>query len=215
MIRSDVLRSENEVLGYTLFTPENMEKGKRYPLILSLHGAGERGDGAGELDKATNIGIGKYIKQGMMELDAIVLCPQCPCDNVWSKLIPETKALTDRIVQSYPVDTDRISVTGMSMGGFGTWEMGMSYPHYFSAFAPICGGGMAWRADAFRNKPIWAFHGNADTVVDISNSADMVRGARRNGAIVKFTIFDDVQHNSWDPAYLDTRVIDWLLEQTL
>ena len=101
------------------------------------------------------------------------------------------------------------------MGGFGTWEMAMTYPDTFAALAPVCGGGMAWRTHALAGKNIWAFHGNADPVVDISNSIDMVNGARKNGANVRFTIFDGVGHHSWENAYEQTRVIDFLLEATL
>ena len=132
-----------------------------------------------------------------------------------NQFVFDVKALCDNVVSQYPIDTKRISITGLSMGGFGTWEMGMTFPGYFSAMAPICGGGMAWRTPALKGKPIWAFHGNADPTVNISNSIDMVNGARKNGADVKFTIFDGVSHNSWDSAYLDTRVLEWLISASL
>ena len=202
-------------LGYTVFLPDGYSKEKKLPLILALHGAGERGNGNDELEKATDIGLGKYVKQGNMELDAILLCPQCPKDRVWNQLIFETKDLLLNIIAEYGADDKKVSVTGMSMGGFGTWEMGMQFPELFAALAPICGGGMSWRTPALKNKPVWAFHGDADNVVDISNSYDMVNGARKNGAQVKFTIFNGVMHNSWDSAYLDTKLTDWLLAQSL
>ena len=215
MKRYDFPKTDGKTLGYTVFLPESFSKDTAYPLILSLHGAGERGNGADELEKATDIGLGKYIKLGQMRLNAIVLCPQCPKDRVWNQLIFDTRELLLKIADEYGADKKKISVTGMSMGGFGTWEMGMQFPELFSALAPICGGGMAWRTPALKGKPIWAFHGDADNVVAISNSMDMVNGARKNGADVKFTIFNNVMHNSWDPAYLDTKVIDWLISKSI
>lgn len=207
--------STGSSLGYTVFLPDGYSKEKKLPLILALHGAGERGNGSNELEKATDIGLGKYVKQGNMELDAILLCPQCPKDRVWNQLIFETADLLLNIIAEYNADDKKVSVTGMSMGGFGTWEMGMQFPELFSALAPICGGGMSWRTTALKNKPVWVFHGDADNVVDIFNSYDMVNGARKNGAQVKFTIFNGVMHNSWDSAYLDTKLTDWLLAQSL
>lgn len=215
MKRYDFPKTDGKTLGYTVFLPESFSKDTAYPLILSLHGAGERGNGADELEKATDIGLGKYIKLEQMQVNAIVLCPQCPKDRVWNQLIFDTRELLLKIADEYGADKKKISVTGMSMGGFGTWEMGMQFPELFSALAPICGGGMAWRTPALKGKPIWAFHGDADNVVAISNSMDMVNGARKNGADVKFTIFNNVMHNSWDPAYLDTKVIDWLISKSI
>ena len=215
MKRYDFPKTDGKTLGYTVFLPESFSKDTAYPLILSLHGAGERGNGADELEKATDIGLGKYIKLGQMRVNAIVFCPQCPKDRVWNQLIFDTRELLLKIADEYGADKKKISVTGMSMGGCGTWEMGMQFPELFSALAPICGGGMAWRTPALKGKPIWAFHGDADNVVAISNSMDMVNGARKNGADVKFTIFNNVMHNSWDPAYLDTKVIDWLISKSI
>ena len=99
------------------------------------------------------------------------------------------------------------------MGGFGTWEMGVTYPSFFAAIAPICGGGFSWRASALKDMPVWAFHGDADDVVPISYSQTMVDAVNAAGGNAKFTIFPGVNHNSWDPAYLDTNVVEWLLEQ--
>ena len=215
MKKLDFIKNTENDIAYSLFLPENYSKEAHYPLILFLHGAGERGDGANELEIATNAGLSKHLKSGLISLDAIVLCPQCPKDKVWNQFIFDVKALCDSVIKEYGADEKRISVTGISMGGFGTWEIGMTFPDVFSALAPICGGGMAWRTPALKGKPIWAFHGNKDNVVNISNTIDMVNGARANGANVKFTILDGVDHNSWDPAYLDTRVLDWLISKSL
>lgn len=213
MQRFDFIKNEDNFFGYTLFLPDGYTEEKTYPLILALHGAGERGNGTDELERGTHIGLGGYLKRKSMNIDAIVLCPQCPKDRVWNHLIFDLKKLLDSIVDTYSVDKDRVTVTGMSMGGFGTWEMGMMFPETFAALAPVCGGGMAWRTEALKNIPIWAFHGDRDNVVDISNSVEMVNRARAAGSDVKFTVFNGVAHASWDPAYLDTNVVNWLISQ--
>ena len=215
MKKLDFIKTAGNDIGYSVFLPEPYDKNKKYPMIMFLHGAGERGNGTDELEKVANQALCKYLKNGLFSLEAIVLCPQCPKNKVWNQFIFDVKALCDKVAREYGVDEKRISVTGISMGGFGTWEIAMTFPESFSAFAPVCGGGMAWRTPALKGKPIWAFHGNKDTTVNISNSIDMVNKARQNGAIVKFTIFDGVEHNSWDSAYLDTRVLDWLINQSL
>ncbi len=213
MQRYDYVKTENNKLAYTIFLPNGYSADNKYPLILSLHGAGERGNGVEELDHCTNIGIGRYIKKDGMELDAVVLCPQCPKDRVWNHLIWDLKDLVDEIAVRYSVDENRMTVTGMSMGGFGTWEMALVFTDTFAAYAPICGGGMAWRTGVLKGKKIWAFHGDKDNVVDISNSIEMVNSARKYGADVRFTVFNGVAHGSWDPAYLETILIQWLLSQ--
>ena len=213
-MKSVFFQKENDCdIGYVVFLPENYEKGKKYPMILVLHGAGERGNGKDELKNALSIGIGRYISDGKLDIEAIVLCPQCPKERVWNQFVFDIKRLTDKVANEYGADEKRISVTGMSMGGFGTWEMGLTFPDSFSALAPICGGGMAWRTGALKGKPIWAFHGDADTVVDISNSYEMVKKSKEAGAEIKYTVFEGVAHNAWDPAYLTTDVINWLIRK--
>ena len=215
MKRIDVKIKNVQTFGYILYLPDNYSEEKSFPLILCLHGAGERGDGEGELEKVNVHGLARYFNEGRMNADVIALCPQCPEGQVWNQRVFDLKKLLDKIIEEYAVDKKRITVTGLSMGGFGTWEMGMTYPEIFAALAPICGGGMAWRTHALAGKSIWTFHGNADTIVDISNSIDMVNGARKNGANVRFTILDGVGHNSWESAYEDTRLLDFLLNASL
>ena len=147
-----------------------------------------------------------------MEVDAIVLAPQCQGGLVWNQQVFALKDFIVEAIEKYNADPDRVSLTGMSMGGFGTWEMGMSFPQLFSAIAPICGGGMAWRTSALKGMPIWAFHGDKDPVVDISNSQEMIAHIRTHTP-AQFTVFEGVTHNSWDPTYLETEVVDWLLAQ--
>ena len=194
-----------EKFNYLLHTVENQEK---LPLIISLHGAGERGD---EFDKLYVHGIPKYINRGL-NVDAIVAAPQCPNGWIWNNLTVELKEFIDYIVSEYNVDTDRITITGLSMGGYGTWEMIVSYPEFFAAAAPICGGGVSWRVGAAVKTPVWAFHGDIDQTVPINNSMEMCDRLKASGGNVKFTIFHNIAHNSWEPAYEDTNVINWLLK---
>lgn len=199
----------NFTMGYYIYTPQKSEK---LPLIVFLHGAGERGNGTTELEKVKTHGLPKYLNSGK-EYPAIVLAPQCPEGRVWNNLIFALKELIDTVIENYNVDTDKISITGISMGGFGTWEMGISYPELFSAMAPICGGGLSWRCDRVKNIPIWAFHGDSDTVVPLKNSVEMVDSVNSVGGKAKLTIFHNVAHNSWEEAYTASNVIEWLLSQ--
>ena len=215
MKRIVVKKQEKQTFGYILYLPKDYDSQKKYPLILFLHGAGERGDGNEQLERVNVHGVARYAKSGEFELDAIVLCPQCPEGRVWNQLVFALCDLVDQVAEQYGADRSRMSITGLSMGGFGTWEMAMTYPEKFCAFAPICGGGMAWRADALKNKPIWAFHGSDDPVVSITNSEEMVRAARANGARVTFTVFDGVGHNSWERAYTEHDIMGFLLGSSL
>ena len=202
-------RKNDNSLGYILYAPENVTE--KIPLIVFLHGAGERGNGKDELDLVNIHALPSYISNGA-EYPAFVLCPQCHKDFVWNNLVIDLKALIDEIADNYSIDKNKIAITGISMGGYGTWEMGITYPDFFSCMAPVCGGGFSWRTPSLKNEKIWAFHGDADVTVPPNNSYEMVDGVNKNGGNAKLTIFHDVGHNSWDPAYLETKVIDWLLE---
>lgn len=195
-------------LGYLLHIPENLPKDGR-KLMVFLHGAGERGD---DLDKVKVNGVPKLLDEGK-DIPAVVICPQCPSDIVWTNIVFAVKELIDKTVEEFDIDKNCITITGLSMGGFGTWEMGLTYPDLFAAIAPVCGGGMSWRTALLRDVPVWAFHGDADNVVPIKNSLEMVDAVNANGGNAKLTIFHDVEHDSWTPAYSETTVIDWLLQQ--
>ena len=198
-----------EKLNYLLYLPE-MIAGEKLPLIVALHGAGERGD---DFDKLTVHGMPKYIEGGM-NIPAVVIAPQCPENFIWNQITVELKELIDSTAQEFDIDTDRISVTGLSMGGYGTWEMGMAYPGFFAALAPICGGGVSWRVYTMGKTPVWAFHGDADDVVPAANSIEMCDRLKKCGGNVKLTLFHGVTHNSWEPAYEDTKLIEWLVGAT-
>lgn len=198
-----------DYMRYMISLPDSYSDDKKYPLMVALHGAGERGD---DVSLVLVHGVAKYVEAGL-KLDAIVIAPQCPDGMVWNALTVELKELIDFVASEYSVDADRISLTGLSMGGFGTWEMGISYPDFFCALAPVCGGGMSWRAGLIGKTPVWAFHGDCDNVVPKENSYMMVDSLKAKGGNVRLTVFHGVSHNSWESAYETTNVIEWLLSQ--
>ena len=214
MKRSYYLYSGGEVnLGSYVYLPEDFDASRKYPMVVFLHGAGERGDGSEKmLPLVCKNALPNYAVGGK-EYPFILLCPQCPENIVWNNIVLSLKKLIDQIALEYNADADRIYCTGISMGGYGTWEMGIIYSDFFAAIAPVCGGGFVWRASQLKNMPVWAFHGDADNVVPLENSRMMVDGVNAAGGNAKFTVFPGVQHNSWDSAYLETDVVEWLLKQ--
>ena len=211
MEKSNVFKGNNGSfeMGYCVYLPKNFKKEDKYPMIVFLHGADSRGTNL-EIIKIN--ALCKYASEGK-EYPAILLCPQCPEVFVWNNIVIELKALIDSVAEEYGADMSRISITGISMGGFGTWEMGLTYPDFFSAIAPVCGGGLSWRCDLLKNMPIWAFHGDADDGVPPKNSIEMVDAVNKNGGHAKLTLFHGIGHGSWDSAYLETNVVEWLLSQ--
>ncbi len=198
---------------YYLHTPDQATKGM--PLLVFLHGAGEVGNSIEELIHLhKNMALLPHIEEGRVSLPAYGLFPQCPKKYRWSDIVIFLKELIDHMIEELSSDRDRIYLTGISMGGYGTWSMAAANPTMFAAIAPICGGGMAWAArTSLTHMPIWAFHGDADDVVLPRNSIEMVDEINKYGGNAKLTIFHGVGHNSWDDAYLNTRLIPWLLEQ--
>ena len=197
-------------MPYWLYTPEN--PGENKPLVVFLHGSAERGSDG----KAVQVrSLAKRIYLGKWMPDAYVICPQCKERFDWNSQVEKLKALIDNVVQELKPDPTRISITGISMGGYGTWAMGIHYPEFFSAIAPICGGGLSWRCPALAEAkmPIWAFHGDADEIFPVNNSIEMVDAVNAAGGNAKLTLCHNVLHNCWDFAYDETRLLDWLLEQ--
>ena len=204
--------SDALVLPYLLYTPADRKPDEALPMIVFLHGAGERANaGEGKEELVAVNGIPRYIKEGRFLPHAVVLCPQCPRDRVWNQITEPLKALIDRIAAAQKVDPDRITLTGLSMGGYGTWEMGISYPGFFAALAPICGGGISWRAAAIGKTPVFAYHGMLDETVPSRNSTEMCDALRAAGGNVDLTLFAYAAHHSWDRAYLGTDLLSRLL----
>ena len=197
-----------ESMQYAISLPKSFD-GEKMPMVVCLHGAGERGT---DPEKLFVHGFGRCLGRGE-ELPALVILPQCPERLIWNHLTEELKELIDHVAAEYDVDTDRISITGLSMGGFGTWEMGMSYPGFFSALAPICGGGTSWRASLIGKTPVWAFHGASDTVVPTGASIDMYTKLKGAGGNVELTLLHNVGHDSWTFACERTTLFSWLISK--
>jgi len=195
-------------LSYLAALPKDYEtSGKDYPLLIFLHGAGERGT---DISKVKIHGPFKLIEQGA-DYDAVCIAPQCPDGITWDNIIFELMDLIESVTSTYRIDKTKISCTGLSMGGFGTWMLGITCPDMLYKLAPVCGGGMAWRAPVLKNIPIRAFHGTADTVVLPERSVEMVNAVKKAGGNAELTLYDGVGHNSWVNAYEQTDLIEWLI----
>ncbi|HEV3166171.1 MAG TPA: prolyl oligopeptidase family serine peptidase [Isosphaeraceae bacterium] len=192
-------------LKYLLYLPEGYESSeKSWPLVLFLHGAGESGD---DLSKVKRNGPPKLIESGKA-YPFIVVSPQSPGMG-WNA--EALNALIDELGSQYRVDKGRVYLTGLSMGGFGTWSLAAAHPEKFAAIVPICGGGRPTDASKLKNLPIWVFHGAKDNTVPIARSEDMVKALKDAGADVKFTIYPEAGHDSWTETYNNEEVYSWLL----
>lgn len=199
-------------LRYWLSLPDGYEgdTSKKWPLVLFLHGAGERGD---DLELVTKHGPPKLVKAGK-NFPFILVAPQCPSDSWWESTtqVIALTTLLDRVQADHRVDTDRVYCTGLSMGGYGTWRLACEYPSRFAAIAPVCGGGRPFLAKAMKDIPAWVFHGAKDPVVPLSESEKMVDALKRAGGTVEFTIYPDALHDSWTETYDNPALYDWLLK---
>ncbi len=204
--------SRTETIDYLLALPEGYsENGEAWPLVLFLHGAGERGS---DLERVKLHGPPKLIAAGQ-SIPAIVVSPQCPQDQWWNAYAETLLALLDEVTATYNVDADRVYITGLSMGGFGTWDLASREPDRFAAAAPICGGGMM--ISAYRigtSLPVWAFHGEADSVVPVEESQRMVDAMQRRGGNARLTVYPGVDHDSWTQTYDDPAFWEWLFAQS-
>lgn len=194
-------------LGYILSAPDVWDR--ELPFLIYLHGAGERGT---VLEHLQRHAIPKMIHAGV-QIPALVLCPQCPAGYVWNNVVRELKSLIDRIAVEYRIKPDRICLTGSSMGGYGTWEMAMTYRNFFSGIAPVCGGGMAWRAANLHTTPVRTWHGDADDVVTIASSREMVEAVNAWGGHATLHVLPGFSHNDGiEEVYTNTDLITWLLD---
>ena len=175
-----------------------------------MHGAGERGD---DIEVVKKHGPPKLVDAGE-DIQAIIVSPQCPTGEWWNNKVEALAALLDEIEASYRVDPDRIYVTGLSMGGFGSWALATEQPDRFAAIVPICGGAVLLSAFQLTKLPIWAFHGEADSVVPVEESRRMVEALQRFGSTqAKLTIYPGVNHDSWTQTYENPEVWEWMLSQ--
>jgi len=197
-------------LNYIVTTPTGYTKEEKLPLIVFLHGAGERGD---DINKLKIYCVPKLFcnDQDYNGERVITLSPQCPSYNyTWYDFKLDVIDLINSVAEEYNVDKDRISLCGISMGGFGTWEIAMQVPNMFSAIAPICSGGMSWRTWSLTKLPIRVYHGRRDDVVPFAYSELMVNAIKAQGGNVEFTAYDDLSHNCWDRAFEESDLIHWL-----
>lgn len=196
--------------NYLLYLPERHEERDDWPLIVFLHGSGERGD---DVSLVLKHGLPRLLEEGL-KLPAVVLSPQCPEGQLWTRQLFAVKALVDRVATDYRVDKRRIVVTGLSLGGAGACELVSLYPATFAALAPICG---PWTrlfaTDESARLPTWVFHGDADPVVPVEESHELIEALEAKGGEPRLTIYPGVGHNSWDLAYGDPELRSWLVKQ--
>lgn len=209
-------------LPYRLHVPKKTAK-KPYPLILFLHGMGERGEDNLLQLKHGVTSILDYLKRHKQ--DAMLVAPQCPLDDTWTDLSkrainPSERSLklalelVEILQEEYPLDSNRLYITGLSMGGFATWSVLCEYPERFAAAIPICGGGNTRQAKRLINTPIWAFHGDRDEVVRPEYSRKMVAAIQKHGGQkIHYREYEGVEHDSWSVTYADDEVLDWLFAQ--
>lgn len=195
-------------LAYLLYLPKDYgkEKDKKWPLVMFLHGSGERGD---NVQKVAIHGPPK-LAATTKDFPFILVSPQCPANSHWRPA--DLSALLDEVSGKYGIDADRLYLTGLSLGGFGTFATAIAYPDKFAAIAPVCGGGNPEQANEIKDVPTWVFHGDADTAVSVEKSKDMVEAMKAAGAPeAKLTIYPGVGHDSWTQTYNDPKLYEWLL----
>ena len=219
---------------YVVFVPIEWTSNKKWPVVLFLHGAGERGDDG---LMQSQVGLGGAIRVHSDRFPAIVVMPQCRKNNWWQAPSMEAQALAalDAAIKEFNGDAERTYLTGLSMGGYGTWDVAAKWPNRFAAIAPICGGirlparvatqtgvPQSESADPYADAakkvgsvPIWVFHGGADPTVPVTESRKMVEALKALNADVKYTEYEGVGHNSWDKAYSEVEFPVWLFAQRL
>lgn len=198
---------------YLIYYPPGYDTspGKKWPMILFLHGSGERGK---DLELVKRNGPPKLIAENK-DFDFVIVSPQCPELEDWSN--DALVALLDEVVANNRIDADRIYLTGLSMGGWGVWNLAIEYPGRFAALAPVCGRverNNPAKASRLKNLPVWVFHGALDAVVPVTESDRMVTALREAGALVRFTVYPEAGHDSWTATYNNPELYTWFLTHT-
>jgi predicted peptidase len=196
-------------LPYLLYLPKDYDPQKHWPLVLFLHGSGERGT---NLTRVTRHGLPKLVEEGQ-DFPFILVSPQCPKRSNWDMQTRDLNMLLDEIESSYAVDPDRVYVTGLSMGGYGTWSLAISNPRRFAALMPICGAGDPEEVSVIKHIPTWVFQGDKDDAVPLTEVEATVNALKASGGNVRFTVYPGVGHNSWTQTYNNSEVYAWLLSQ--
>lgn len=222
-------------LPYRILFPENYDSGGKYPLLIFLHGYGERGtDNEAQLVHGSNLFLEKENRE---QFPAIVVFPQCPAEeNRWvpyeyaegdgpwrvpfyekaSQPLQAVIELIEKLAEEEKVDQNRMYAMGLSMGGFGTFELIARMPDRFAAAVPICGGGNTATIGLYaKTTDLWIFHGDADKVVPVSNSRKMFEAIKKWQADVKYTEYPDVNHDSWTPTFAEPELLSWMFSHSL
>ena len=199
-------------INYLLYLPDKYGKDPtaKWPLLLFLHGAGERGH---DIELVKRHGPPKLAEKGE-KLPFVIVSPQCPEESLWEIERDALIALLDDVCETYRIDERKIYVTGLSMGGVGTWFLAANYPNKFAAIAPICGGGNPKQAVQLTHTPIWAFHGAKDAIIPAEKSNEMVDAANAAGGNAKLTIYPNANHDAWTETYQNPELYQWLLSHS-
>ncbi len=233
--KKEFVNKSGEVLPYRILYPENYDKTKQYPLVLFLHGGGERGN---DNEKQLVNGVKAFLEpEARSKFPCIVIAPQCPEDSYWASVKFErtkypleldfnyeyeiTKGLrlaielTKSTMKSEAVDAEKVYITGLSMGGMGSLEAVYRYPKMFAAIAAVCGGA---DLNAYSKKqakiPFWLFHGEVDGVIAVDNSRNLYAKLKAFGADVQYTEYPGVNHNSWEKAYIEPSLLPWMFSKS-
>jgi len=192
-----------------VYTPEAYDPSRRWPLIVFLHGSGERGSDPNLL-KVHSL---PKLAETRGDLPFIIVSPQCPEGERWNAVT--LNAMLDDVIARMPVDTTRIYLTGLSMGGYGAWKFAIASPERFAAVAPVCGWGHLEDVEKLKKTPVWVFHGAQDDVVPPSESEKMVAFLKKHGSsTVRYTLCPDADHNAWDRTYANPELYEWFLQHT-
>ena len=197
-------------LPYLLHLPAGVETRRDWPLIVFLHGSGERGD---DLDLVRRQGLPKRLDEGF-DLPAVVLSPQCPDGLVWAQQYPAVMALVDAVVADVGVDPDRVLLTGLSLGGAGAVHLAATHPERFAGLVPICGPWTFYYVTPdMARLPLWVFHGEDDPVVSVDDSRRLLAAVEALGGEARLTTYPGVAHDAWTRAYATDELFTWLLAQ--
>ena len=204
--------ADGKEVKYGLFVPLDYKGDSPVPLVVFLHGSGESGtDG----QKQMKVGLAPAVRKREKTFPAIVIFPQSQKGG-WKAGSDEGKrllAIVDEVSKTYKVDPKRVYLTGLSMGGYGTWSHAAATPERWAAIVPVCGGGDPSTAVKFKDIPCWAFHGDADTAVKVDGSRNFIEALKKAGGEPKYTEYPGVAHNSWDKAYGTDELYEWLFKQ--
>ena len=204
---SKVLQNRIGKLNYLRFEPANFSEDKKYPVIIHFHGAGSRGD---NVEILKNQSIMQYAND-VKDFPFVMFLPQCSA-NTWFDLFEQLKAFVKTVVALPYVDKNKVFLSGVSMGGYASWQMLMSEPDIFRKAVICCGGGIYWNASRIKI-PVWAFHGTDDPIVFFEESQKMVNAINRTGGNAKLTEYEGVGHNCWDRTYSNPEIYKWLLAE--